>query len=223
MIHRLCLTIALLLAPAALCAGAWPRAEGTAFLSVGAGQLSPETGGTQSEATLYAEWGLSRDYTLGFSGSANMDSRSEGHVFLRFPPYRWDGGALAALELGYGAKSTDGTAFSQFVKISGSWSKGITLWDRSGWLSVDLSFFKDTDASDDRVKLDTTLGLSVSERFSVIGQVFAEQTQFGESLTLVPSLVYNTQGGRVRYQIGYEHKSGEDAQTALRLNIWTEF
>ncbi len=223
MIHRLGLTLALLLAPAALCAGAWPRDEGSVFLSVGTGHLSPETGGSQSETTLYAEWGLKGAYTLGFSGSVNMDSSGEGHIFLRLPPYRWEGGALAALEFGLGTKSVDRVTFTQFLKLGGAWSKGITLRDRSGWLSVDLGVFLDTDGSDDRVKLDTTLGLSVSERLAVVGQVFAEQTQFGTSLTIAPSVAYSTQGGRVRYQIGYEHKSGDGAQSALRLNVWTEF
>lgn len=223
MIHRLCLILVCVMLPCAVQAGAWPRAQGTAFVSIGGAQLSPKTGAEQQETTLYAELGLKNRYTLGISGSANMDSSGEGHLFLRFPPFERPNGALFAVELGYGAKTTDAVTFHQFAKLGLSWSKGVSLARKSGWLSIDGALLLDTDESDNRLKLDATLGVTITDRFTLIGQAFAEATQFGESLTLAPSLVFRPKEGATSYQLGFETKGGQETRTAFRFNVWTEF
>lgn len=223
MIHRLVLCLACLISPCLTQAGAWPRDAGTAFISIGGAQLFPDGGGEEQETTVYAELGLKKNYTLGVSASLNMQSSGEGHVFLRFPPLDRPNGALIAFEAGYGAKSVDGITFHQFVKVGAAWSKGVTLRTKSGWASVETALFWDTDEGDNRLKLDATLGVSLSERFQLIGQAFGEATQYGESLTFAPSVVFRQKTGKTSYQLGIDSKHGQGAQTALRFSVWTEF
>lgn len=223
MIQRLCLCLALLVLPGLTSAGAWPRAEGHTFIANGFGLLHADGAPEQNEQTVYFERGLKKNRTLGFSGSLNMSSSGEGHIFLRLPPRTRANGALTAIELGIGVKSTDLVNFRPFVKAGLSWSKSVTLHRKAGWLSVDNAILWDLDKDDHRLKIDATLGLNLSERFKLIGQGFFEATQYGSSLTLAPSLVYRPRKGRMSYKIGVERKQGDAAQTGVRFAIWTEF
>lgn len=218
----LCLT---LLLPTLVSAGAWPRAEGQTFVASSYALLEPDSGLQQQDQTFYVERGLKKQFTLGFSGSFNLASSGEGHVFLRFPPRTHESGALTAYEFGIGAKTIDAVSFQPFLKAGLSWSKGITLRGRSGWVTVDGALFWDLDDDDHRAKLDASLGVTLSDRFKLIGQGFAEISQTGESLTLAPSLVYGLKlkKGQMNIQVGLERKFGEDARTGLRVGIWSEF
>lgn len=223
MIHRLCLCVALLALPGLCMAGAWPREEGRTFIATGAALLEKENGIEEVEQTFYVEYGLKKQRTLGFSGFINPSVSGEGHVFLRFAPRPRPSGALIAYELGVGVKSTDLITFRPFLKTGLSWSKGLTLGTRTGWLSLDGAAFFDLDHEDHRVKLDATFGLNMSDQFKLIGQGFAEMTQFGESLTLAPSIVYAPDWGPLSYQLGAEGKFGDRARTGLRFSVWVEF
>lgn len=221
---RALLWLALLAAPqGAATAGPWPREEGRSFISVGSAILDTGSGGTQAEQTLYFEYGLKRQRTLGFSGSANLSVSGEGHVFLRFAPLARPSGALLAFELGAGAKSIDLATVQPFVKTGLSWGKGLTFGARQGWASIDGAALFGLGHDDSRLKIDATLGVNMGARFKLIGQGFAEITRAGQSLSLAPSLVYTPKRGAVSYQFGAEGKFGSDARTGLRVNIWAAF
>ena len=222
---RILLAIALWLGAALPCtAGAWMRTEGDGFLSLGFRAYEDAATGTQSvEQSFYFEYGFRPRLTLGVSASYTSGEKGEGLVFLRFPLRNDDRAAKISAEFGIGAESMDAVNFDPFLKGGVSWGRGLTLAGRGGWVNVDSAVQWRTDDTPPLFKLDATLGLTLSDRFQVMGQGFFEADENGESLTVVPSVIYTPKRGNMKFVVGLEHKSGRDESTGLKFGLWREF
>lgn len=222
---RILLAVALWLGAALPCAaGAWMRGEGEGFLSLGFRFYEERDTGTQGvEQNFFFEYGLWPRLTVGASANYTSGVKGEGQVFLRLPIRNDDRPAKLAAELGIGAESTDGITFDPFLKAGLSWGRGLTIAGRSGWVNVDGAVQWASDDTPALFKLDTTLGITLSDRFRLMGQGFFEADEFGESLTVVPSVIYSPNWGQMKFVVGLEHKTGRDESTGIKFGLWRDF
>lgn len=222
---RIMLAVALALGTAQpAVAGAWMREEGEGFLSFGLNAFEERESARQRlEQSIYIEYGLRPRLTLGASASYVTGKKGEGLMFLRLPILDSDRASKIAAEIGLGAESTDGITVDPYLKTGLSWGLGIQLAGRSGWANVDGAVqWSDGDAPT-LYKLDATFGLSLSDRFRVMGQAFLEADENGDSLTILPSVIYSPRRWPVEIVVGIEHKTGRDERSGIRFGLWREF
>ena len=216
---RLVLLLAALILPFPASGGAWMREVGTTFLSFGTTiYVNDETQGT-----VFVEYGLRPKLTFGLKIDVNMNQgQTTGgtfYVFLLKPiptgtrPYK------VAYEMAVG--SSFGGQSSALLRAGLSYGRGITVREKSGWLSIDTA--AEWLARDDAttLKLDGTLGLTLTPQLQVMMQVFVSQTSTDTSTTLAPSAIWRPKpDAPTQYQFGLEAKDGI---TALKLGVWRSF
>ncbi|MEM6372518.1 MAG: hypothetical protein AAF727_07035, partial [Pseudomonadota bacterium] len=189
------------------------------FLSFGVSV--DETG--QVDGSIYVEHGLRPKLTFGFKIDADMtDGRMDdgtAYVFVRKPIPTGTRDFKLAYQLAIGSTLGDGS--SPLLRSGLSFGRSLRMWDRAGWLAVDTAAEWETDSSDLTLKIDGTFGLTLSDRFQVMMQVFLSQTNSTLSTTLAPSLIWHPdRDTTTRYQIGLEAQS---SMVALKLGLWREF
>ena len=205
-------------------AGAWMRAEGEGFLSLGFRAFEDAATAKQRlEQNVFFEYGLRPRLTLGAQVNYNAEQKGEGSIFLRLPLRNDDRPGKLAAEIAIGAESTDGITFDPYLKTGVSWGRGVILGGRDGWINLDGAVQWSSADAPPLFKLDATLGLTLSDRFQVIGQGLFEADENGESLTMVPSVIYTPKRGKTRFVVGLEHKTGRDDSTGVRFGLWREF
>lgn len=198
--------------------GAWLREEGTGFLAFG--PVYEETG--RLDGSFYAEYGLRPKLTLGAKTDADMTQQQigngRGFVFIRGPIELGDRPYKLAYELGVG--STFGHN-SDFLVLTGlSYGRGIKIGSVYGWLAVDSAVEWSLGESNDTAKLDTTLGLTLTDNFKVMMQVFHSQTIEASATTLAPSIIWQPRPEMASYQLGVEAESGV---LAIKFGVWRSF
>ena len=100
--HRLLPALIFILIASAVGAGPWPREAGAVFLATGGTyRFDLATGLPTGEATVYAEYGLTRRITLGFDGMQSDAGAVQALVFARVPLGREDRRLKLALELSW--------------------------------------------------------------------------------------------------------------------------
>lgn len=210
-------------------AGAWLRAEGTGFLSLDL--RGYERGGTPAgEIGLYAEHGLRPRLTVGLTGTLEDDQTGEARGFLRFPLLKDDQPYELSAEIGIGtafrigeSAGPKGYDLDPFFQAGVSWGRGLRFGDRNGWANVDAALQHPFDDGETLLKIDATLGVTLTERLQVIGQVFWERDRFGTSTTFAPSAIIALKERGSKLVIGAEFRTGRAERTALRLGMWREF
>jgi hypothetical protein len=210
-------TALILAGPAA--GGAWMRAEGTGFLAFS--NVYSEVG--TLDGGLYAEYGVRPNLTLGIKVDANMIQGRVGagtaFVFMRRPVPMIDRPFQLAYELGIG--STFGTDTEALMLTGLSYGRGTRIGQYRGWLAVDGSVEWALGGNGSSTgKLDTTLGLTLSDRFKVMMQVFHSQTDSASSTTLAPSLIWQPRPDASSYQFGLENEGGA---VAVKFGVWRSF
>lgn len=200
-------------------AGAWLRNEGTGFLSFGS--TIDEFG--RSFGSAYGEYGLRSKLTLGAKVDVDMTAGQIGngsaYVFARKPIATGTHKYKLAYELGIGGTIEQDP--SALLRTGLSYGRGYAAWDRAGWVAIDSAL--EWVESDDSftVKLDSTVGITLSDRFKVMFQVFYSQTESEATTTLAPSLIWQPKPDIDRsYQLGIEAKDGV---LGLKLGVWRSF
>ncbi|MEL6566151.1 MAG: hypothetical protein AAFQ59_17045 [Pseudomonadota bacterium] len=215
---RLILTLAALLWATAAPGGAWLREQGTWFVS---SSVLQGTDG-QSDGALYVEYGFRPGLTLGLKADANMVEGQlgggSGFVFARLPIPTGERPYKLAYEFGLGA--TLGTETDPLVRTGLSYGRGIKWGERYGWLAVDAAVEWSLGDAPNTAKLDTKLGLTLTETTKVMMQAFVSSAGGDTSLTLAPSFIWQPRPKRPSYQIGLEAEQGD---VALRLGLWQQF
>ncbi len=198
--------------------GAWMREEGTGFLAFA--PVYEETG--RLDGSLYVEYGLRPKLTLGVKTDADMTQQQigdgRGFIFLRRPIEFGDRPYKLAYELGVG--STFGHNTDLLILTGLSYGRGIKIGPKYGWLAVDSAVEWSLGESSDTAKLDTTLGLALTDKFKVMMQVFHSQTLKASATTLAPSIIWQPRPEMASYQFGLEAESGV---LAIKFGVWRSF
>ncbi|MBY5934773.1 hypothetical protein KUV51_17330 [Tateyamaria omphalii] len=179
-----------------------------------------ETG--KLDGSVYLEYGLRPKLTLGAKIDVNMTSGrmgdGTGFLFFRKPVRTGERAYKIAYDIGLG--STFGGNSDPLLRTGLSYGRGIKMWDRYGWLAIDGAIEWALDDNPDMLKLDTTIGLNLNDRFKVMMQVFVSDTDGQTATTLAPSLVWQPKPKGRSFVFGVE---GEDGIFALKLGIWRSF
>ena len=215
---RSLLVLAALIWAGPVAGGAWLKAEGEGFLAYSA--VYKESG--RLDGSLYAEYGLRPKLTLGVKIDVDMTNGRMGDgtafVFARKPIGVGQREFKLAYELGLG--TTFGGTSETLLRTGLSYGRGIEFRDKYGWFAVDGAIEWTTGDGTDTAKLDTTLGLTLNDRFKVMMQVFFSQTETASTTTLASSVVWQPKEKARSYQLGVETQNGE---LALKLGLWRSF
>ena len=212
-------------------AGPWPRGEKNVFLSAhGNVEIPDNLLVLRQYATLYAEYGLTDTITLGVDYSGGELGTEKAILFVRIPVAHGDRPLKFSAELGIGLID-DQTALRPGVSVG----RGVTLFKRNGWLTLDTRAIMPTGDGLSRIEADFTFGLSVSKRFKVILQLQGGMPRDGEDyLKFAPSVVYerkarNRRGKRKHRQIRQYYEFGVTTglhnydDYGVKFGIWREF
>ncbi len=205
-------------------AGAWMRDKGSGYSST---TLSTTLAQDFSEST-YLEFGVRDDLTLGaevafYTFSTGIQSGT-AMVFLRRPIGGRDQPNIWAYELGFGA-GWSADIVRPYVRGGLSWGRGYQLRQLNGWMTVDASLFIDTYYAEHIGKVDSTLGLNFTDRFSGMVQVFHAATPNISATSIAPSILFKPLKRRpnIRLQIGAETQIGNAENSALKISFWRDF
>jgi hypothetical protein len=219
MLRRLILTLILLQCLAMMAqAGAWPREKGKTFLA-NSGQIEgPDAFGFYHPfITLYAEHGLTDHLTAGADLGGDGVRMSKVIGFLRWPLGQPERPLKLAFELGAGQ-----IAGKNALRPGLSLGRGISLWDRNGWLAVDSRavLFKRGDVA---LEGDFTFGLSTTRKTKLILQVQTGQPDTGSSYArFAPSFVYETKPGK-HIEFGISQMFHGGRAHGVKLGLWQSF
>lgn len=203
-------------------AGAWLRAKGAGFTST-----SVSTNKARELSTsFYFEYGLSEKITLGADISYGVDrtafQEGSGIAFLRFPLGPTDQTHKFAAHVGVGARYLTGF-YLPAAEAGLSWGRGIEWAGRYGWVNVDTSFNSAQSPTDDRIKIDGTFGLGLTERSKVMLQMFNTIEGGTTYSKIAPSYLFAPGGGKTTFQLSAEVPVSGGGETSLKIGIWREF
>lgn len=203
-------------------AGAWLREEGTTFFATTIGTTKSRDFST----TAYAEYGLSERVTIGIDISYGLQlavaDEGSGIVFLRFPLGPTDRTHRFAWHVGIGSRYQN-LEFYPAAEVGASWGRGVKFGDRWGWVNVDTSMNTSQHPIDTRFKIDGTLGVTLNDRYKVMGQVF-NTFQGGDTYSKVaPSLLISVGKSKFNIQFNAEIPAAGGGETLFKIGIWSEF
>lgn len=218
---RLPIILIMMLTATGAAAGAWLRDDGKTFTSVSSSlnrQLSFSTG-------TFIEHGASPDITIGADISTTRSATAlsgSATLFLRRPLGRTDRQSRFAYELGLGAH-WDGPLITPHFKGGISWGRGISVRKKNGWVNIDASYrIGLTGKSNPQIKLDSTVGIGLSERFTGMLQLYITYDDDLTS-TLSPSAIYAPKHGKFKIQFAAEAPMNNSDEVALKIGIWRDF
>ncbi|MCH2078381.1 MAG: hypothetical protein MK180_16150 [Rhodobacteraceae bacterium] len=229
----------LLLLPASVHAGAWARGEGETFASLG---LEGKSSG--ATLTFYGEYGYSDRITLGVDGFLSEDNTTLSAVAFARYTFPSAGANVWAVSGGLGGEYridereqqlvadgpitvVDQPRMGAFLRIGGHYGRGL----ENGWLAADFSYDigkllsldnpPRPDEDIQRVKLDLTYGRRVSDKLSVIGQVFLQDYDGTASQSVQVGSAYSL--GETTLEGGVRQGFGPSSETTLKLGLWQRF
>lgn len=203
-------------------AGAWLRTKKSGFAS-----SSVSTNAENELSTsFYGEYGLSDRFTLGLDVSYGVDrtffQQGSGILFLRFPIAPTDGTHKWAAHVGVGARYLQGY-FLPAAEVGLSWGRGIQWREKYGWVNVDTSFNAPQSPADNRLKVDGTLGLGLTQQIKVMLQMF-NTFEGGETYSqIAPSLLWAPGDGKTTIQLSAEIPVAGGGETAVKIAMWLDF
>ena len=244
MMRAALLGLMLTIAAGPAAAGAWPRAEGEAFVSLGS-TLAPEgemlvtgTGSLRSYTSVYAEYGLTPKWTIGLDagfGQGDGDRTTAALVFARYPLWQTDSGHHVAAELGIGyideqvdtpniTAIMDEDPEQQFrIRPGLSWGKGFESRWGGGWMGIESSLEWRAPTGELAFKTDLTAGLKPSDRWMGILQLqYGNYPDSDPVLRLVPSVVRKF-GSRTHLQLGIMAPLVGDDTPGIKFATWITF
>lgn len=223
--------LVLLAAAAQAEAGPWPREQGAIFLSIsstlstGAQTLLAPMTDIRTASQVFAEYGLSDDWTFGLDAlHATGDDAplAAGLVSLRRPVWRGDGGGIAAAELGLGIlEDADGTEAR--VRPGLSWGRGFESTRGGGWLGVESSLEFRLPSGDTAFKADFTAGLKPTDRWMLIGQVQTGLYPDADPIVRLAPSVVRRLGDSTHAQLGLLGGLAGDDAVGVKLALWFSF
>jgi len=211
--------IALVLAAPGAEANAWLREHRGGFLSTGGAMRWTGSGAVAMESTIYAEYGLRPELTLGLDLSLKDDGTGAAAIFARVAAFD-QGNVTAAFDAGLGARQDPG---GPVPFVSGGLSVG-TDWRTArgpGWAVARVSA-RYSPEEPARFKLDATIGQTVRPRMKLLFGVELAQSG-GRSAAVVPGIAYALRDGRSIYAGLEARRAPGITSYGLRAGLWHQF
>lgn len=205
-------------------AGAWPRAQGQAFVALSA---------DATRAQLYAEYGLKRDWTLGVEVSMPRDRRlPDVSQFVHRLIWK---GARASLSGGVAVELRETTAALAFPSLKGTseiaaraglfWGYGFDTRFGGAWATVDAQleriYTTDWLGMGPAYKVDAGLGIRPTERLMLTFQ--AQYWQRGLDKTLRIETGAGVKLGRTTLVLQPSVGVIGARKPLVKLGLWAEF
>lgn len=227
-------TILLALSGAAL-AGPWARGEGESFVAI---STEPDADGN-SYSSLYGEYGLTGEQTLGFElGYTDVGETSA--LFWLQHALAPRAGNLFSFSLGIGMIEREGVAMP-LGQVAANWGRGFDGVMQGGWLALEtrlkVAGSVDDDAeisglsdgalsyltSEITTKADLTLGLHATDRMMIINQFrFEDSDEAGFTSKLATTVVHDL-FGPAKIELGIITPLSGAVPEAVKLGTWFEF
>jgi len=203
-------------------AGPWLREKGSTFTAnsvTGTYYLDTTSQtfieyGLSAKTTLIADIGMVRPRFGPYAGYATLSMRRA----LSSPEAR----SKWAYEFGVGVGWV-GAETLPHLRTALSWGRGITLGEKTGWMTAEAAVVWDLTYALHVTKLDATVGLNFTEKTSGMLQVYAANLADTSIATIAPSLVFSPIYTKFRVQLGTETVLGQVANSALKISLWREF
>lgn len=212
--------------------GAWPRGQGNAFLSL------KYTGRWDTSDIMlldltrddmfqgYGEIGIAPRLTFGGEYSVSGPDAApvtEIRGFMRYT-FLQRGAHVMSAELGVGQRGNDFEYSVGFIRPGIAWGMGFDNRLGNGWLEVDAQSEVYTDSDDEpAVKLDSTIGLNLGERFAVMLQGRAgDYPNIEPYFRLAPSAVVRVTDW-LRVQAEVEAGVYNDTGLSAAVALWVDF
>lgn len=211
-------------------AGAWPRDAGRWFLSSGISVSAPagRGPGVSAETDIYAEGGLGKGWFVVLQSLRGTDG---GEVLLGFghAVARADGRALG-WTMAVGRRLPTGARGVTYLRPGLAWGRGFSAGDRigflrmpsDGWISAEVQAELWARPRAIAPKLDLTLGLSPSRRWTFLVELRANAYPgASRDLRLGPAVLLRL--GRVQLKLQPDLPLGGGGRPGISLALWAEF
>lgn len=219
-ISALSLACLCLAAPSAQ-AGAWPRKEGSGFVSAAVRLAwpqdvrqwtSPEP--IQDYSTLFFEYGLTDRLTLGLDLGHSVSGSGKTVIFAQVPLRQAGSGPRVTAQIGFGM-----IAGERVLRPGLSIGWGLD----KGWLSIDSVAEAHVEPATIDYKIDMTWGRNLSKDRKLILQLQTGQPAGREPFArFAPSIVVPVHD-RFKVETGATFGLTGDESVGLKLGFWTEF
>lgn len=212
-----CLALVFALVAESAVSGAWQRERGAGFA---AGSAILRDGSAPREFSLFTEYGLRPDLTIGLDVNGRADKVGHALLFARIPIARPGRTGRLALQLGLGLHhySGDTAPMGRFGFLYGR-SLGTT-----GWFGVEPAVEYRSGLGQPLYKLDAVLGLPASGPVqAMIKLETIYKHGYGAGWTLTPGVILGRRNG-ARWIAGVEYKRGGGTDSiGLALGLWHSF
>lgn len=224
MIHRqryrdlvFCLVVSV---PSVVLASAWPREQGSSFLSV---SIQSTVGGFDygDYGSFYYEYGMTENVTLGIDAGKNLlADDSSGLFFIQVPLNILSEQNLLALQFGLGGADVSGR-WRSALRPGLSWGRPYEASWAKGWLGVDASYARYS-GGESLVKVDATFGINHDNGSITMTQLQGSSPSSGEAtLALAPSRVLPF-GANSFIELGGVYQFNNHI-TSLKIGIWSDY
>lgn len=209
-------------------AGAWPREKGTWFVAGATRVAWPQDmrtwtslEPTEDYQTLYVEYGLTPDWTLGLDLGRSVSGGNKTIAFAQYPLRNRDSGPKVALQFGLGEVAGD-TVLRPGLLVG--WGL------KNGWLTFDTLAEVHTDGGTD-LKMDATYGRNLpGDRKLILQLQTGLQHDDAPFARFAPSLVSPMDNvltrkidARISTEVGATWGLTGDASMGLKMGFWLEF
>ncbi|MCH2165121.1 MAG: hypothetical protein MK098_10780 [Marinovum sp.] len=204
-------------------AGAWPRGHGKTFTSASGELWQDEQGYLHYYTSAYLEYGRTPKLSIGTITAMGSLSGADNEIFAGYTVWQ-KGPHVLSLETALHENRTLDFAGQEQVSpgygVGLSYGRGFQLAQRNGWITLDARLNRSTKLQE--FKFDTTLGLSLHERWKVMTQVFTSTIDGETNIKFAPGVVFSV-NEKTHIELGARVPSRDAERAAIKLGLWREF
>jgi hypothetical protein len=217
-------TLAVAAAAGPAAAGAWPRAPGEVFLALRA-DVERGDGGSDTDASAYGEYGLSRRITLfgQFSSADDPWTPSRAASGARFALGGADAANRFAISLGVSAPpDLTGAMTSARFEAGLHWGRGFESRWGDGWVTASARLLYGRDTRRPITDLYALAGLRPAEGWTAMLSASRYKDGHGVYWKLSPAVGYELRPD-VWLVPNLTQELSDDRSTSLGLSLWLSF
>ncbi len=205
-------------------AGAWPRAPGEVFLSL-RGDVEKQAGGSDLDGSVYAEYGLSRRFTLvgQFTTADDAWTPSRAAAGLRFALSPPDAVNRFAVSLGVSAPpDLMGAMTSTRLETGVAWGRGFESRWGGGWATATLRVLFARDEAKPITDLYGLVGLRPADGVMTMFSLGRYADGDGVYWKATPSIGYELRD-EVWLVPSLTQEISDDRSTSIGIALWITF